>query len=382
MRWLRYLQRTTSTGLYLPHLDGLRFLALFLVVVQMHTIHFIDEKFFSNSLFTSTYWQGFIMEGNHGVFLFFSISGFILGLPFAKQYMQQSGTISLKKYYLRRLIRLEPPYQLILLLLFIAQVWVLKNYTFSQLLPHYVASFFYAHNLVYDNFSLVMPVAWTLEVEVQFYIIAPLIFLIYKIRNGWMRLFVYSSFITLSMLYAFVMGQGVGNVFTFLFYFLGGVLLADAYVNNLRLLKNNVAVYVAGIVALLLFLFFKAGNSGTLHLVKYVAMLLLFHCVLINTHLQHMFSAKFLVVVGGMCYSVYLLHFAVLSAAGYAFLKTGQRLNNLAYVPGYIILFVTTILAASALYFLLVEKPFMQLKLKYWQQPARPKAVVATDASA
>ena len=49
-----------------------------------------------------------------GVELFFIISGFILGLPFAKQYLAGGKQVRLGAYFLRRLTRLEPPYILIL----------------------------------------------------------------------------------------------------------------------------------------------------------------------------------------------------------------------------------------------------------------------------
>lgn len=382
MKVLRYLQRTTTTGLYLPHLDGLRFLALFLVVVQMHVTHFIDEKFFDNRLFTNPYWRGFIMEGNHGVFLFFSISGFVLGLPFAKSYLQQTAPIHLKKYYLRRLIRLEPPYQLVLLVLLVAQVWVIKKDTLAVLWPHYLASFFYIHNLIYHSFSWIMPVAWTLEVEIQFYIIAPLLFLIYKLPRGWMRLVVYSFIITLSIMYTFWFGKGIGNVFTFLFYFMGGVLLADAYVSRFCLVKNNTVSFGLAIAALVLFLVLKAGSSAGLHLVKYVAMLILFHCVLINDRLQQAFSNRWMVAIGTMCYSIYLLHFAVLSVIGRLLLQTGVALNNTAYIIGYYLLFLAVILILATLYFFLVEKPFMQLKIRYWGLRKAAAVPVSTNISA
>ena len=71
MPLLDKLKRTTSSSFYLPQLDGLRFLAIFIVVVQMHITHYIDEKFFANKLFEDGYWKAFIMEGINGVYLFF-----------------------------------------------------------------------------------------------------------------------------------------------------------------------------------------------------------------------------------------------------------------------------------------------------------------------
>jgi peptidoglycan/LPS O-acetylase OafA/YrhL len=73
--WIEKFRRTTSSTSYLPEVDGLRFLAIFWVVVLMHTSHFIDEKFFSNNLIRGAYWRNFFMEGGYGVALFFMIRG-------------------------------------------------------------------------------------------------------------------------------------------------------------------------------------------------------------------------------------------------------------------------------------------------------------------
>ena len=75
------LQRRPTEGGYIAQIDGLRFIAIFAVVLQhlsermlrlsTHTIEKDDFTFF-------------ISRGTIGVFLFFAISGFVLALPFAK----------------------------------------------------------------------------------------------------------------------------------------------------------------------------------------------------------------------------------------------------------------------------------------------------------
>src|SRR2546421_9864026 len=105
---LRFKRITYSTN-YLPEIDGLRFLALFLVVVIMHITNYINVIYFNGQMIQSSYWLDFVIEGNNGLNLFFVISGFILSLPFARWYLHQGKRVELKNYYLRRLTRLEPP---------------------------------------------------------------------------------------------------------------------------------------------------------------------------------------------------------------------------------------------------------------------------------
>ena len=66
---------------------------------------------------------------------------------------------------------------LLLLLVFTAKV-LLLGVAFADLWPSLLASLAYSHGLVFGSHSLVNGVAWSLEVEWQFYLLAPLVFLL------------------------------------------------------------------------------------------------------------------------------------------------------------------------------------------------------------
>jgi peptidoglycan/LPS O-acetylase OafA/YrhL len=89
-----------------------------------------------------------------------------------------------------------------------------------------------------------------------------------------------------------------------------------------------------------------------------------FYTVLTNDGMKQIFSNRYLTIIGGMCYSIYLLHFGILSVLGKLLQSTDWNLSNTASLPLYFILFACCILIISAIYFLLVEKPFMKLKPK------------------
>src|SRR2546422_10744629 len=74
-------------------------------------------------------------RGRYGVQFFFVISGFILGLPFATKYLKNGEDISLRKYFLIRLTRLEAPYLLNLLVFFVAKASISLAGR-PSLLPH------------------------------------------------------------------------------------------------------------------------------------------------------------------------------------------------------------------------------------------------------
>src|SRR5450631_1045171 len=122
-----------------------------------------------------------LTNGDRGVPLFFVISGYILGRPFLRQHRFGGKPVVLGAYYLRRLTRLEPPYILALLLYTFAS-WI-HGIPLMTMLPHLAASIAYLHNLIYRSISTISFVTWSLEIEVQFYILAPLLGMIFLLRN-------------------------------------------------------------------------------------------------------------------------------------------------------------------------------------------------------
>ncbi len=303
------------------------------------------------------------MEGGFGVSIFFIISGFILSLPFAKAHFNNTSdkkNISLKRYYLRRLIRLEPPYIIALIIFFIGNVWVLHKYSFEELLPHFFASAFYLHNTIYGSFSYVLPIAWSLEVEVQFYLLAPLLCCIYLIRSKYLRWAIFIALIIASGIYnyQFIMG----TVVKFFCCFGIGMLVTDLYCQKEKFIVSSDFCFVIGIISLLVIVFIPTLTSYPGYWIKFLFSAIFFYVVLTNKRWKEIFSNKYLTVIGGMCYSIYLLHFAILSVMGRMLQRTNLILSNINYLPLYFILFAICILIISSVYFLLIEKPFMKIR--------------------
>ncbi len=136
-------------------LDGLRALSI-LGVVWHHTqegLHSLPIAY-----------RGFL-----GVDLFFAISGFLIVTLLLRE-RRRTGTISLKKFYIRRFLRIFPPYYGVLAL--VAIIAFLKPGEQSNLirrdLPY---ALFYVSNLV-PMLSILNP-TWSLAVEEQFYLVVP-----------------------------------------------------------------------------------------------------------------------------------------------------------------------------------------------------------------
>jgi len=355
-------RRTTSGGGYIPSVDGLRFFAI-LSVFLFHLAAQMQLKAAMSPEITAgtNPLARLVSHGAWGVQLFFVISGFILGVPFARQYILRQGTVSVKRFYLRRLTRLEPPYILIMLVLFAVEVKFFHQ-PFRQLLPHLVASLFYVHNLVYHQLSTVNVVAWSLEIEVQFYVLVPLLSQALRITNSTLRrsmlLLVAAAFTILAfegggdrnpMVRLTLLGQGQ--------YFFLGFLAADLYVDPKRVamhprLWDIVALAVSGLIVAVV-------QTGYAPFVLPLCFFLLLLAALFGQLYRTFLSLPFLSIVGGMCYTIYLLHFNVISAIGRVSMRHHIGTGFVANFAFQTLAVGIPVLVIAAIYFYFIEKPCM-----------------------
>ncbi len=376
--FLSYFSRVTSSGRrYLPEIDGLRFFAIITVFLYHSGTHLkrtAHTSFLHHPDSTWLHW--FTSRGGMGVDVFFAISGFILALPFAKHYLQDRSPVSLRQYFLRRLTRLEPPYIITLVGFFILQI-ALGIYTFRESSPHFLASLFYVHNIVYDSWSTINPVAWSLEVEVQFYLLAPLFFTVFAIPGKVLR-----RSILIALILAFLAfnqyarewiedGHLRKSIIVYLSTFGIGILMADIYLLDKEKIRLPLLADVCGIAALfLLFYFAKDYSSFHSRLGFHIGIFLLFVSALFSHWFQRFFRIPVIAVIGGMCYTIYLLHYALI-----AFIAdfTNHWVISQHYELYYLfhtLLFAAIVLFVSAIFFLLIEKPCMRSdwpkRLRQW----------------
>ena len=140
----------------IPSLDGLRAGSILLVMCS----HFISGKLFPGGL---------------GVLVFFVISGFLITrLLLAEK--KETGTVSLVRFYARRMLRLYP-----LIVLYVACVVVVGLLVGIDIhLGEITAALLYYANYYYDStqmdvaeMRLPLQILWSLSVEEHFYIVFP-----------------------------------------------------------------------------------------------------------------------------------------------------------------------------------------------------------------
>src|SRR3984893_4831509 len=143
---------------HIPALDGLRAVAVFLVIIA----HF-----------------GFAqVPGAHGVMIFFVLSGFLITWLLLKE-SERYGKISLAGFYKRRTLRIFPAFYVYWLILITLLVATGK----AVLWPHAWSALFYTSNYysaINGDPNNGLSHTWSLAIEEQFYLLWPFVFLMLR----------------------------------------------------------------------------------------------------------------------------------------------------------------------------------------------------------
>jgi peptidoglycan/LPS O-acetylase OafA/YrhL len=368
-------KRITTSGNFIPEVDGLRFVAIFSIVAY-HLGGFIIVKD-TNVYIDDTEFILFKRILSHaylGIPLFFVISGFVLGLPFARYRILGDKPVLLRQYFMRRVTRLEPPYIISMTVLFFGTVYVAKIVSVKLGVASYLASIFYIHNFLFKVLPILNGSAWSLEVEIQFYILVPLITFIYSVRSASLRRVVFVSAILTFLVFNNVIHLPVRSFMNYAQFFLLGLLLADFKASKDTIFLNTRFDFI---ITLLLFVFMwlydsKDFNSrGAIlswNVIQLCNIFFLYYYVIFHKAISF-FSFKAITNIGGMCYSIYLLHYPVISLFGNPLLNCS--FSSISYLNRaiYTVVLMFLVLVISALYFLIIERPCMEknwYKKLYW----------------
>jgi len=226
-----------------------------------------------------------------------------------------------------------------------------------------LASLAYQHNLIYGTGSVINVVAWSLEIEVQFYMLAPFLTVVFLLRGvWWRRALLLAVVLAAPGLRTLAPQEYKGllwlSVAGHLELFATGFLLADLFLVDW---KQKPSVSLAWDLA------FVVGWTSLAALLVMDRLTVLFApCVLlayVGTFRGRMSSrilrVRPLTLIGGMCYSMYLLHYAVISVTGRfsSRIPFGSTFAHRFAVDA--ALAISAVLGATILFFILVERPCM-----------------------
>lgn len=162
----------------LPNLDALRFIAAFLVL-----IFHLDAGLAYNHYKEKTYSLFPFNFGALGVVLFFVLSGFLITWLLLQE-KERNGTILVKRFYLKRVLRIWPLYYLIILLSFLfLNNWAFLKWEHIAPVGNVLIStplFIFLLLVICPNVALMFTESigyanptWSIGVEEQFYLLWP-----------------------------------------------------------------------------------------------------------------------------------------------------------------------------------------------------------------
>lgn len=168
-----------TNRVYFPNLNSIRFFAALAVVI--HHIELTKHWFGLPNIYTTSFVGG--VFGQLGIILFFVLSGFLITYLLLEE-NRQTGTISIKDFYIRRILRIWPLYYLITIL----GLYILPKIDFffvpgftehvgEHLVPKSAMFLTFFSDIAYALYKHVPYAAqtWSVGVEEQFYLLWPVL---------------------------------------------------------------------------------------------------------------------------------------------------------------------------------------------------------------
>ena len=303
-----------------------------LMVCFFHVKKYIWSTFNSNWILKS-FEQGYL-----GVYIFFIVSGFVIPYSmFVKKYQINSFW----KYIAKRIVRIEPPYVVFVLLLLAWNYWL---FHFRGQGPEYL----YGANQFFLNITYLAPffgvkwiivIFWTLAVEFQFYILTGLTYnLLFK--NAPLRYIMMAALVGLGCMIP-------ENYFTVFNYY---VFFALGFQTFLFVVKKiNWLEYLFTVIVGLTFIYYTVLNIATL-----AALFTLIGMFFFN------FKTKASEFFCKISYSLYLTHGLTGGAIGMFTIKIfAPEIRFVIAIAGSIVF--------AFIYYLIIEKIFLKIskEIKY-----------------
>ena len=362
---------------YLPALDGMRAISIMLV-------------FISHMVYSSGIYLGNFIPGGFGVTIFFYISGFLITRLLLEEASHRK-TISLKMFYIRRVLRLYPPL-LVMLLLITLYLLIVKHFIpYKELL----AALFY-----YENYYLILfspkvfyyGILWSLAIEEHFYLFYPLLFLIF-IKKPKQFIVVIVILLIVSLLARFAIASKYNaNHFSYdstfglshyrfdsiLYGCLSALLINSRFADKFKAITSNKIIFGLAIAGILFSLTYR--NEYFRQTARYslqgLSLLVVVTAIIYSytySALNKILSSRYMVTLGKWSYSIYLFHAVVI-----IFLDDLPTKNKLVYV----VLYLVGSLSLSILSYYYVEQPFFKLRKKFGSRIQEEKLPPATYESA
>ncbi|MFD1139489.1 acyltransferase family protein [Larkinella insperata] len=367
---------TRPTSSYLLPLDGIRAIALIMVVL-------------------SHFGLGHIIPGGLALNCFFFISGFLITRLLISEH-NRTGTINLKNFYIRRFLRLYPAL-LFMLLISVCFIGAIGCEFHAQ---EILSSLFYYRNyfVIYLrpiqplDCTLILDILWSLAVEEHFYIAFPLLFvLLFRHRPAFLCFLTVGVIGILAWRQYLMTTYGPTELTIYTIYHLtetradaimyGCLISLLAYgptgAGFIQRANHSISIGLAFIL-LAISLFYRdlAFRETFRYSFQGLGFSILVPALLFHPRLEKLrqwFSAPWLLTVAQLSYSLYLFHWVGISIARY--LTGSERIT-----VEYLLIAVPIGLTLSVVSYYGIEKRILKLRKHYGSNLKPESAPDATPA--
>jgi peptidoglycan/LPS O-acetylase OafA/YrhL len=361
---------------YFKNLDALRFFA-FLSVFLYHSFWTNVPAVQANGIYQFFYSATRI--GHLGVNFFFVLSGFLISFLLMDE-EKLTRTISVKSFYIRRILRIWPLYYLIiigLIVLFPVVYYLVKHSNFDQNLTPW-KYFFFLSNFDYIQQGATIPTLntmWSISIEEQFYLAWPLLCFLFRGKK-----FIYPILFIIAgtFLFRFFHADNARVLQWHTFSVIndmavGGLLAYGCFYHKDKVQKLGRLIpswcVLAVYVLFFMFAYFAEGSFSNLFFIASIRVILsLFFAFIIfeQVYAEHSIfklgKAAVLTSLGKITYGLYCYHYLLIFAA----LKAGQLIGWNTSVFGVLVLDNLVALSLSILVahlsYKYYEKRFLKLK--------------------
>lgn len=364
-----------SNKVYFENLNAIRFIAALLVII----CHIEELKDFFHLQRIIEKSQN-VLIGRIGVVLFFVLSGFLITYLLFKE-KEITKSISIKKFYIRRILRIWPLYFLIVLFTFFIvpfiDILLVDDYNkdkfWSDLFNKLFLYTFFLPNLasaIYGRIPYVV-ITWSIGAEEQFYLIWP--WLNKFIKNKWVLMFsvILGYFIIKRYIYylprdLYIIIKEFWSLTLIDCMAIGGLFAAllddnNTYVNKIRtiLYKKIVQYLTLTTVIFLVLINYNLKNYFCCEIYSFLFGILILNFAANPKRILSM-ENETLKYLGKISYGLYMFHY-ILIVLVFRFCIYFNIQNNLIY---YSLSILLTIIVASLSY-RFYEKRFIDMKVKY-----------------
>lgn len=337
--------------LYLPdqiksshfkNLDSIRGIAIIMVVI------FHSFQYPANSQYGKIA-NDFLQSLSLGVPLFFVLSGFVI----SNSIFRTTDKFDWRRYSTRRLARIFPPF---ILSLSLCGILAYKSKSYTTIWVDIASNLATLPNIL--MVKTLNPVSWSLFVEMHFYLILPLVFIISRSinKNSYAKITILLFFVVSSVtrfISWYIPADNLEERFFLLNrtpntldYFAWGLIFTMLLMSDSHWTKGRRAIFLAGMglagipVVSLLFVFCLQRFNVTTHIenqfvheisrlaISMVGFLMLFSSnIPTNCGLSKIYGSRLLTYIGVISYEWFLFHLAVIPRVRYHFMKYLDRFH-------------------------------------------------------